>query len=46
MGRPFSNIGIDQIYDQNSKLVKTERGTVDVISNSSTALIKWMLLNP
>ena len=43
---PFSNIGIDQVHEQNNKLVKTDGDAVDILLNDNTALMKWMVAGP
>ena len=38
--RHFSNIAIDQAYEQNNKLIKIDGGAIGIFENES-ALLKW-----
>ena len=39
-GKPFSSMGIDQVHEQNSKLVKIDGGASGLL-NDNAALLKW-----
>ena len=40
---PFSSTGIDQVHEQNNKLVKINGGATD-LPNDNAALLKWTVV--
>ena len=42
---PLSSMGVDQVHEQNNKVIKVDGGAISILENE-TALLKWAVAGP